>query len=182
MVVYPASWVDVAATDRPIRPEIQAPGKRLVDAIDLAWLPDERRHEWRAEPEAKDVLRQYAFPDRPTRPLTDGGRIVYGLQRFRVRATPGKDLTMILRTDAWYASRVRVAVDGKDAGLWTIPLADTSWTEPAFTVPGAAIAGPRPEITLRREGAPGEGTAGKRGEVPGPEPGNLAPFHIWFYQ
>ncbi len=176
MVVYPASWMDVAATDRP---ETQLPGKRLVDSIDLAWLEDEKRHEWRAEPEAKDVLRQYVFPDRPTRPLTDGGRIVYGLQRFRVRVAPGRDLTMILRTDAWYPSRIRVLVDGKDAGIWDIARADTSWTEPAFTVPGPRIAGSRPEITLKREG---EGGTQTRSEVPESQPGNLAPFHIWFYQ
>jgi MFS family permease len=176
MMVYPASWVDVAATDRP---ETQLAGKRLVDSIDLAWLEDEKRHEWRAEPEAKDVLRQYIFPDRPTRPLTDGGRIVYGLQRFRVQVTPGRDLTMILRTDAWYPSRIRVLVDGKDAGTWDIARADTSWTEPAFTVPATRIAGARPEITLRREG---EGGTQTRSEVPESQTGNLAPFHIWFYQ
>lgn len=176
MMVYPASWVDVAATDRP---ETQLAGKRLVDSLDLAWLEDERLHEWRAEPEAKDVLRQYVFPDRPTRPLTDGGRIVYGLERFRVRVTPGRDLTMILRTDAWYPSRIRVLVDGKDAGVWDIARADTSWTEPQFTVPGARITGPRPEVTLRREG---EGGTQTRSEVPESQSGNLAPFHIWFYQ
>jgi MFS family permease len=176
MMVYPASWVDVASTDRP---ETQLAGKHLVDSIDLAWLEDEKRHEWRAEPEAKDVLRQYVFPDRPTRPLTDGGRIVYGLQRFRVQVTPGRDLTMILRTDAWYPSRIRVLVDGKDAGTWDIARADTSWTEPAFTVPATRIAGARPEITLRREG---EGGTQTRSEVPESQPGNLAPFHIWFYQ
>jgi MFS family permease len=180
-VVYPADWLDIAATDRPIHPETEAAGKRLVDSLDLAWLEDEKRHEWRAEPEAKDVLRQYIFPERPTRPLTDGGRIVRGSETFRASVTPGKDLTMILRTDAWYPSRIRVLVDGADAGVWRIARADTSWTEPAFTVPGARIAGSRPEITLRREG---EGDAGPtRSEVPGSaEPGNLAPFHIWFYQ
>ncbi|HEV8129189.1 MAG TPA: hypothetical protein VGQ14_05985 [Candidatus Eisenbacteria bacterium] len=181
-VVYPADWVDIAATDRPIHPETEAAGKHLVDSIDLAWLEDEERHEWRADPEAKDVLRQYIFPERPTRPLTDGGRIVRGSETFRASVTPAKDLTMILRTDAWYPSRIRVLVDGTDAGAWQIARADTSWTEPAFTIPGSRIAGPRPTITLRREGE-GEVAGQTRSEVPGSdEPGNLAPFHIWFYQ
>jgi len=174
MVVYPASWVDVAATDQPTDPGAVPRGKQIVDALDLAWLPDEQRHEWRAEPEAKDVLRQYAFPDRPTRPLTDGGRIVYGLQHFRAQITPGKDLTLILRTDAWYSNRIRVLVDGKPAGIWTIARAKTTWEEPAFTVPAALLTRPRPEITLEREPTGDEeGGAGR---------GDLAPFHIWMVQ
>jgi hypothetical protein len=176
MVVYPASWVDVAATDLPMDAEAALHGRRIVDALDLAWLPDERRHEWWAEPEAKDVLRQYAFRGQPTRPLTDGGRIVYGLQRFRARVTPGKDLTLILRTDAWYSSRIRVLVDGKPAGLWTIQRAETTWVEPEFTVPAALLARARPEITLVRESLGDEGGGAGRGS------GNLAPFHIWMVQ
>lgn len=175
MMVYPASWVDVAATDRPLASGAALGGKRIVDAIDLAWLEDERRHDWRAEPEAKDVLRLYAFTDRPTRPLADGGRIVYGSERFRASVAPGRDLTLILRTDAWYPSRIRVLVDGKEAGLWEIARSDTAWVEPAFTVPGRLLARPRPEVTLKREGA-------ALGAAPGSEGGNLAPFHIWMAQ
>jgi len=173
MMVYPATWVDVAATDRLLE-ETALQGRRIVDTIDLAWLPDERRHEWRADPEAKDVLRLYAYADRPTRPIADGGRIVYGTQRFRGEVTPGRDLTMVVRTDAWYPSRIRVRVDGKDAGLWEIPRADTTWVEPAFTVPGTLLTRARPEFELQREGA--------AGAAPGSEPGNFAPFHIWMAQ
>lgn len=174
MMVYPASWVDAAATDQPLDAAPALAGKRIVDSLDLAWLEDERRHEWRADPEAKDVLRLYAFADRPTRPLADGGRIVYGSQRFRAAVQPGRDLTLVLRTDAWYPSRMRVLVDGKDAGLWTIARSDTAWVEPAFTVPGRLLATPRPEIVLKREGA-------AEGAAPVGE-GNLAPFHIWMAQ
>jgi hypothetical protein len=172
MMVYPASWVDVAATDRPLASAAALRGKRLVDSLDLAWLEDERRHEWRADPEAKDVLRLYAFPDRPTRPLADGGRIVYGSERFRTSVDPGRDLTLILRTDAWYPSRIRVLVDGKAAGLWEIARSDTAWTEPVFTVPGRLMTRTRPEIALVREGGAGTGSDG----------GNLAPFHLWMAQ
>jgi hypothetical protein len=175
MMVYPASWVDAAATDRPLASDSTLAGKRIVDSLDLAWLDDERRHEWRADPEAKDVLRLYSFADRPTRPVADGGRIVYGSQRFRAAVAPGRDLTLILRTDAWYPSRVRVLVDGKDAGRWSIARSDTTWVEPAFTIPGGLLTRPRPEFALKREGA-------APGAAPGSEAGNLAPFHIWLAQ
>jgi hypothetical protein len=81
---------------------------------------------------------------------------------------PGRDLVLVLRTDAWYPSRIEVAVDGRAAGIWTIPRGDTAWIEPAFTIPGARIARSDPEITLLR-GTDGSG-------------GNLAPFHLWMYQ
>lgn len=174
MVVFPASWVDIAGTDRPLDSEAALAGKRVVDSLDLAWLEDEERHAWRSEPEAKDVLRLYAFADRPTRPVADGGRIVYGAQRFRGAVQPGRDLTLIARTDAWYPSRIRVQVDGRDAGVWSIARSDTAWVEPTFPIPGALLTRPRPEFVLQREGAaPGE---------PGSDAGNFTPFHVWLAQ
>jgi hypothetical protein len=167
-VVYPASWIDVRAVDAPALAPPGLEGKRPVDVLDLAWLEDEGRHGWVAEPEAKDVLRMYVYPDRPTRPMSDGGRIVYGAQRFRAALAPGRDVTLVMRTDAWYPSRLRVTVDGKPAGLWTIARSETAWVEPRFTLPGALISRSRPEIHMERE---------KTGDG-----GNIAPFHIWLYQ
>ena len=172
MVVYPASWIDARAVDAPAvtgaTPATVAPKRRLVDSFDVAWLEDERRHGWSTEPEAKDVLRMYAFRERPTRPMTDAGRIVLGSLRFRVTATPGRDLEMAMRTDAWYPSRVRVSIDGSGVGTWEIARSETAWVEPRFTIPGALVMGTRPWITLERERSL--------------EGGNLAPFHFWFYQ
>jgi hypothetical protein len=33
-------------------------------------------------------------------------------ERFRASVTPGRDLTLVMRTDAWYPSRLDVQVDG----------------------------------------------------------------------
>ena len=167
-VVYPASWIDVRAVDLPALPAPQASKRRLVDSLDVAWLDDERRHEWSSEPEARDVLRMYAFEDRPTRPMTDGGRVVQGSLEFRVRAEPGADLEMVMRTDAWYASRLRILVDGRTAGTWGIARSETAWVEPRFTIPGSFVKRTNPEIRIERERS-GAG-------------GNLAPFRFWFYQ
>jgi hypothetical protein len=163
-------------------PEIAAATRS--DAFDLAWLDDERRHAWSAygyeydekratwksRPSAllRDVLRQYSYADRPTRPIADAGRKVFGWERFRVSARPGKDATLIMRTDAWYANRLLVAVDGKPAGTWTIARSETAWVEPAFRIPGALIGRDRPEIEIRRED-PRDGS-------------DYAPFHYWLYQ
>ena len=157
---------------------------RLRDSFDLAWLEDERRHDWKAygyEYDEKrsrwqksasllprDVLRQYVYADRPTRPIADAGRKVFGWERFRVSAEPGKDLTLVMRTDAWYPNHLTVSVDGAPAGAWTIARSETAWVEPAFRIPGRLIARARPEIEIRRED-PQDG-------------GDYAPFHYWIFQ
>ena len=168
MVVYPASWIDARAVDAPALPAPAAAKRRLVDSLDVAWLADERRHGWVAEPEARDVLRMYSFEDRPTRPMTDGGRIVFGSFRLQVAAAPGRDLEVVMRTDAWYPSRLRVSVDGSPAGVWEIARSKTAWVEPRFTIPGSSVKGPRPELRFDREKTE--------------EGGDIAPFHFWFYQ
>ena len=171
MVVYPASWIDVRPTDRPVLAHPEIEGKRLVDSIDLAWLEDEARHEWKAEPEATDVLRRYAYADVENRPLTDAGRIVRRSERFLASVTPGRDLTLVMRTDAWYPSRLDVTVDSTPAGRWSIALSETAWVEPTFTIPGRLIRRPRPEIRLTRD----EPTAEEASR-------DYAPFHYWLYQ
>jgi len=176
-VVYPASWIDVKPTDAPLLHAAEIAGKRRVDSLDLAWLEDEARHDWKAEPEAKDVLRQYAYADVRTRPITDAGRIVPGAERFRTTIEPGKDLLLIMRTDAWYPTRLRVSVDGKPAGIWSFAIAETAWVEPVFTIPGSLLTSSRPELRLERveSSAEGAGAAAGMGR-------DYAPFHYWMYQ
>jgi hypothetical protein len=168
MVVYPATWVDAAPTDLPPSEGGALAGLELVDTLDHAWLEDERRHAWQSEPEAKDVLRRYPYADRMNRPATDAGRIVRGGERFRIRALPGRDLTIVMRTDAWYPSRLRVMVDGADAGVWSIARAESVWVEPRFTIAGRLVARDAPEIRIQRASTSGEE--------------NYAPFRYWFYQ
>ncbi|HYR68838.1 MAG TPA: hypothetical protein VER77_03090, partial [Candidatus Dormibacteraeota bacterium] len=106
--------------------------------------------------------------------ITDGGRIVRRSGRFRATVTPGRDLVIVMRTDAWYSNRIRVLVDGKDAGLWTYAFSETAWVEPRFRVPGGLLTRARPELTMVRDeaGVDPDGAAGR----------NFSPFRIWLYQ
>ena len=81
---------------------------------------------------------------------------------------PGRDLLLVMRTDAWYANRLRVSVDGKPAGTWNIARSESAWVEPRCTVPGALLRRARPEFRIDRIGTAGEE--------------NFAPFRYWFYQ
>ncbi|HET9951050.1 MAG TPA: hypothetical protein VFS09_04575 [Candidatus Eisenbacteria bacterium] len=168
MVVYPATWIDAARIDRPFTISPESRGLALVDSLDLGSLEDERRHGWRADPEATDVLRRYAFADSVARPLTDAGRIVRGRERFELAVRPGRDAELIMRTDAWFPSRLRVTVDGADAGFWEIARAESSWVEPSFEIRGRLLKRDRVEIRLQREESGGVG--------------NYAPFRYWLYQ
>jgi len=174
MVVYPASWSGVVPSATPVDPDSGLRSLRLTDSIDLAWLADERRHGWKAEPEAKDVLRRYGYANRGGPMVTDGGRIVRGSGRFRATVTPGKDLVIVMRTDAWYSNRLRVLVDGREAGLWTYAFSETAWVEPRFRVPGGLVTRGRPELTIVRDesGADRDGTGAR----------DFSPFRYWIYQ
>jgi hypothetical protein len=183
-VVYPAEWIDVTPADSVVLPHPELRGKTLRDTFDLAWLEDEKRHAWQpygydydekradwknhASLLVRDVLRQYSYADRPTRPVTDAGRKVFGWDRFRMAVVPGKEAVLIMRTDAWYANRLTVKVDGTTAGVWTVARSDTVWIEPSFRIRGDLIRRERPVIEIRRED-PKDG-------------GDFAPFHYWIYQ
>ncbi len=172
MVLYTASWSQVQPTADPVAAQPARAGLKLRDSLDLAWLADERRHQWVADPEAKDVLRRYAFAESASTALTDGGRIVRGTQRFRVAVEPGRDLVLVMRTDAWYPTQLRVTVDGTFAGLWSVALSETAWVEPQFTIPGRLLTRPRPEIALSRETPQAGADAGR----------DYSAFRFWLYQ
>lgn len=188
-VVYPAIWIDARRADEPALPAPELAGKRVVDTLDHAWLPDEARHEWRVEPLLRDVLRSYAYADHPTRPISDGGRIIHGGERFRARVAPGRDLVLVMRTDAWYPARLRVSVDGRPAGTWSYARSESVWIEPRIIIPGALLTRDRTEFHLEREGYdPRAFRAGGGGGAPGysaedrGRARDYAPFHYWFYQ
>ncbi len=183
-VVYPARWTDVLGADSPVLPHPEIAAARIRDKLDLAWLDDEKRHawvaygyefdekqnRWRDRPSVmlRDVLRRYVPTNGSGRPLTDAGRKVFAWERFRFSVEPGKDATLLARTDAWYPNRLIVTVDGATAGLWTIARSETTWVEPAFRIPGRLLSRPNVEIEVRRE-EPKDG-------------GEWAPFQYWIYQ
>ncbi len=174
MVVYPALWSRLSPPDTPVQGAAELDTLHLTDSIDLAWLEDERRHEWSAEPESKDILQRYRYADVPGVEVTDAGRIVRRAERFRATVTPGKDLFLVMRTDAWFSTSLHVMVDGKPAGLWSFALSETAWVEPRFRVEGRLLTRTRPEFVLVREetGAGGKDVSAR----------NYSAYRFWLYQ
>jgi hypothetical protein len=94
-----------------------------------------------------------------------------------------------MRTDAWYPSDLRVSVDGRPAGIWSIARSGTVWVEPRFRIEGSLLTNERPEFRIERagydprdfRGVRGADTA-EKGARPAEELPNYAPFHYWLYQ
>ncbi len=183
-VVFPATWSEIGAADSLVLDHPEIADLRIRDTLDPGWLEDERSHawkaygyeydekrsEWKSRPSVllRDILRKHAYAERPSRQVADTGRKVFGWERFRLPLTPGRDAVLIVRTDAWYANRLAVTVDGAAAGTWTISRSESVWVEPSFRIPGRLIVKPLPTIEIRRED-PKDG-------------GDYAPFHYWVYQ
>ncbi|HTF90898.1 MAG TPA: hypothetical protein VK843_20940 [Planctomycetota bacterium] len=167
-IVFAAEWNGGGTPESatPIAPAL--PGRRLVDSLDAAWLPDEQAHDWSSSPPARSVVQAYALGESSERQIVDGGRIVLESAQFRVAAEPASELEMAVRTDARFSSRLRVTVGYQTAGIWEIAKSETGWVEPRFTIPAALVTGSRIQIKLERELSE--------------DGGCFSPFQFWFYQ
>jgi hypothetical protein len=80
--------------------------------------------------------------------LIEGGREPDRGERFRLRCRPGQPAVLVMRTEAYREFDLEVRVNGKDAGLWTIPRQSLTWTEPMFQIPPDALPGDSADIEL----------------------------------
>jgi len=179
-----------------------APGlARVADVVDVADLVSERQHAYRPLPRTdgvylgNNVVRAlYESGD----DVMDGGRLALGVERMTVRVTPGAPLLIVRRSHSREPFRVRVRVNGRDAGVWSAeasapmppdvakalpwyadaqlpgsrePLTLRYWSEDVFQVPGALITTPETELefTLEMEGV-------RRNSS------RYSAYHYWFLQ
>jgi hypothetical protein len=106
---------------------------RLVDAVDMADLPSERAHEYRYRDEAQwtyhhpGPLSVAQASPRDLWQVADGGRSWTEHEEFRLQGIrPDAPLRLALRTYSDNPHRVRVVVEGRAAGLLSIPENDRS--------------------------------------------------------
>jgi hypothetical protein len=106
-------------------------------------------------------------PDAGGEALLEGGRVISGGETFRVAGLrAGDDVRLVTRTHTPF--RLRVEVDGRDAGIW---IASTG-------IPGAWIEG---SYALPREVIPA-GTATIRLRSDDPHHAGYGSFHYWIYR
>jgi hypothetical protein len=171
MNVYEADWRLVDSGNSPASSEIlsRTEGLVLADRLDVADLADEAAHGYAfgsVEGQYQGLLEILPGAG-PGTEVMDGGRVITGFESFRVRRlTPGRDVIVAFRSRSGF--RIRVFVDGEEAGEWLDPGRSASnWTESSFILPG----------TLFRTGE-----AAIRVEVAEPHVTAYSAFHYWFFQ
>jgi hypothetical protein len=156
-VLFAARW-DVL--DSGVRPVLPHPGS-VVDEVDVADLESERAHDYAIDRPARTFYRRGLSVGTS---VAEGGRVMHAFERWRARVTPGRDASLVWRTDGAAPARVRVMVDGQLAGALDLPPA-AELVEPQVPLPAAVLSRARPEIRVELEGA---------GEMPS--------FHYWVLQ
>jgi hypothetical protein len=175
MALYEADWSSLAAPRTPLATNAVAAvqGWQRVDELDVGYVADEKSHAYETFTRLPN-LRLPVFAvmrNIGDYKITEAARLVLGADTFRIHATPGRDLRIVMRTSAnltgnsvaWFdivcdssAAKfgpdfhLHMDVDGMDAGTnaVTISTNETVWSEVVLDVPGAAIRRPDPEITI----------------------------------
>jgi hypothetical protein len=159
---------------------------REMDALNVCDVSDEVAHGYAFRSELGGQLLTGAVHDdvyssaastTPERVL-DGGRMILGEERFRIRATAGKDLLIVMRTVAAMEVNVlrseaggkarlevlepvlSVELNGVPAGRFGFRVGP-GWSERAIRVPGSLVTRERSELRLS---------------------GRYASFYYWIYQ
>lgn len=138
-------------------------GARVVDALDVADVVSERAHEHDVEGDVRDddLERVYQVDGRA---IADGGRVVRSSERFRLRARERKTATLLLRTDAYFAVRLRVIWNGRPLPLVDVPMS-RRFVEIPIPVPAEQVEARNDVRVERHDGGP-----------------NYAAFHYYLVQ
>jgi len=174
MSVYRADWSTLAAPILPLSTNaVQAvAGLKLVDRLDVGYLPEERAHAYQLFTRIGHTLFHVSAATRRIGEarVTEAGRAVVGSESFRLHLVPHRPLRLVLRTaadlpadvcafeDSYPAisvgfnpdSRLNILVDGESAGVFDVHL-DTNatvWSEVVIDLPAERIQSAQPEITV----------------------------------
>jgi len=150
ITVYRANWEAPFAD--PLDPQVRArlEGWRRVTMVNTADLESERAAGYRfqvLDDAYEDLLRRLPTADLgdSSQPVvTDGGRLISGGESFVADVPAGVRARLVLRSHAPF--RLRVLVDGVEAGVWTAPGGGNAWNESVFDLPAAPRANPRIEV------------------------------------
>lgn len=169
-----ADWSAAALADSPQQPDLVARSATLTrtDSLNVADLGDERAHAftWSMAnnlPGFASDARRMRYRASGAITLADGGRGADGSYGFRVAARAGEPLLLVARVHQTEALRVRVSVNGDDAGEWRLPAIPGAWLESAFVVPAGLITRDFVDVTLTVQ--------------PGDRPVRFNLFYVWAF-
>jgi hypothetical protein len=160
-------------------------GRTEVDRLNVCDSRDEAAHQYSFESRLGNLrlygtarVSAYALSESPPEKLIDAGRVILGREAFTIRARPGRELVVVLRTAADVSANVyRAAGNGEleleiaEAGFVLRVDGETAtqlavrprsgWDEVVFRVPASLIRRERPRLELE---------------------GRYAAYQYWFFQ
>lgn len=146
-VLYRPDWRALSASARPLSLE---PGERVVDAVDVADLVDEKQHEYSVSDGGVFIdMKLLAHPTRSKEDVWDAGRIAPAgaVERFRVSGLgTGSSTRIVLRVAPVRPTTIDVRVDGELVGSTSFTAHD-GWLEPSVLLPPRHVK-PTIEVSL----------------------------------
>lgn len=168
LALHRADWSSLERSTLPLTESARqfVYGLGVVDTLNIGSLPDEKRTEYRTfmrVPGAR-LLPVSETMNLAGRPVTEAGRVVLGSETMRVKAEPGREMRVVLRTGLAAAMplpsglqamefsspiNLLLQVDGKDAGTTTVNLNPAGeFTEISLRIPGELITKDSIELTV----------------------------------
>jgi hypothetical protein len=137
LTVYAANWSLAGSGNEPRDPAVRERIGRLplLARIDVADLESEHAAGYGfhvLDDAYEDLLRKLPAGGAA---VLDGGRLISGSEAFTVAVPAGQRALLVARSHAPF--RIRVSVDGADAGVWTAAGGGNGWNEAAFALPAS---------------------------------------------
>jgi hypothetical protein len=150
-VLFAADWSAAMGSDAPCAAVLPS-GYEVVDQVDVAYRVDEAAHGYEFWSRERDVsVPTFAVARRcagdTLGPVLEGGRVVTGGERMRVRVTAGSDLAIVARAAGAYRARVRW--NGALVGEPQLRATAESFTEAVIArVPASLVTGEEAELEI----------------------------------
>jgi hypothetical protein len=140
------------------RPGIELPASlKLVDSLDAADLQSEHDHGYSCDPPGnvhENILSRFQSVD-GSRLISDGGRVVKGVERFFFDARAGRPVTVVARYTVGLKVRLHFEVAGRAFPIKLAPPDQQGWLEVKLKIPGPLVQARNPVSvrTMEQRGA-----------------------------
>ncbi len=161
-------WTCFDAAARPPAPSRK--GLTLVARVDVGYDRDEREHEYENLPQydLKPLPPFVVWGDCKGEKMVESSRLVFGSDVMTVNLRPGKDLHVVMRTWPSHKTtvrggfgarsvtygfsnplKIRVLVNGEDAGIRDVAMQDSGFSDVEMVVPGEMIRSPSVRVEFQ---------------------------------
>ena len=161
-------WTCFDAAARPPAPSRK--GLALVARVDVGYDRDEREHDYENLPQydLKPLPPFVVWGDCKGEKMVESSRLVFGSDAMTVGLAPGKDLHVVMRTWPSHKTtvrggfgarsvtygfsnplKIRVLVDGEDAGLREVSIAESGFSDVEMVVSGGMIRSPSVRVEFQ---------------------------------